>query len=64
MKTETTENKVDLINFDCVNEDSPSNIGCTGKWFYFHKEDGTLQGGEWRLDESVKLSCKGTCIQK
>ena len=57
------EEKVDLINFDCNNEDNPSNIGCTGQWFYWNKED-TLQGGEWRVDSSVKLLCRGTIIQK
>ena len=56
------EDVVDLINVDCPNEDSPSNTACTGQWLYWHNEVGTLQGGEWRVDASVNLVCKGITI--
>ena len=58
------EEKVDFINMNCQNVDNPSNIACAGHWFYWHLEGGTLQGGEWRLDTSLKLVCRGMRLYK
>ena len=49
---------------NCQNVDNPSNIACAGHWFYWHLEGGTLQGGEWRLDTSLKLVCRGMRLYK
>ena len=68
LNNERLEEVVDWINLDCNNEDDPSDISCTGKWFYWHKEeeknDGkwTTQGGEWRVDASIRFICRGNIL--
>ena len=43
---------------DCFNKDDPSNISCTGGWYYWAKGTGGGQG-EWIEDKSIRLNCKG-----
>ena len=62
------EEVVDWINLDCNNEDDPSDMSCIGKWFYWHKEEGnggqwTTQGGDWRVDASIRFVCRGNIFQ-
>ena len=54
------ENVVDLINFDCNNEGNPSNTGCTKPWFYWYKEEGGQQDGDWKEDASARFVCTGS----
>ena len=63
-RTSSPEDVVDLINFDCNNKENPSNISCTEHWFYWYKEEGTRQDGDWRKDASVRFACTGTRTSK
>ena len=58
-RTISPEDVVDLINFDCNNEENPSNISCTHPWFYWYKEKGSQQDGDWKEDTSARFVCTG-----